>query len=137
MTTSLLQRFAFLSLLTFTFESALAVSPTPVPVSFKEVLFGPYVNFADTDIKPKPIHIVAPIYPAAFQAAGIGGFAVTEFIVDESGIPTQVQIVRTSDRTFADAALVAMKQWRFSPASKAGVAVRCREQIPLAFKPKK
>jgi periplasmic protein TonB len=109
----------------------------PVAVSYKEVLSGPYINFADADVKPKPIHFVNPIYPAEFRAAGIGGYAVTEFIVDESGRPTQVQIVHASDRAFAAAALVAMRQWRFSPGTKNGVAVRCREEIPLEFKLKK
>jgi TonB family protein len=111
--------------------------PTPTAVSFKVVLSGRYINFADADVKPKPIHLVNPIYPADFRAAGIAGWAVTEFIVDENGTPTQVQIVRASDREFADAALVAMKQWRFSPGIKNAVAVRCREQIPMEFKPKK
>lgn len=137
MTSSRLRPFVLLSLLTFSVVSARSVPPTPVMVSYREILVPPYVNFADTDTKPRPVHVVAPIYPADFQAAAIGGFAVTEFVVNESGVPTQVQIVRASDRAFADSALVAMKQWRFSPGLKNGVAVPVREQIPLAFKPKK
>jgi TonB family protein len=113
---------------------AVAAPLNPVAVSYKVTLIGPYINFADADVKPKPVHFQKAVYPPDLRAAGIEGFALTEFVVDTAGVPTQVQIVRATDRAFAVAALVAMTQWRFSAGMKNGMPVPCLEQIPIEFK---
>ena len=115
---------------------ASATQPTPVAVTYTVTLTGNYINLADADVTPKPIHFEKPVYPAAFRAAGIAGTALTEFVVDTSGTPTQVQVVHATDKAFAEAALEAVRCWRFTVGMKNGVAVRCRIQIPIVFKTK-
>jgi protein TonB len=112
-----------------------AIPPVPVPVSYKVSHSGAFISFADANVAPKPIHIEKPIYPAEFRSAQIAGYALTDFIIDTSGTPTQVQIVRASDQAFAVAALAAMELWRFSVGEKNGKPVACRVEIPIEFKP--
>ena len=110
-----------------------AVRPVPVPVAYQVTLLGRYVDVAYTDVPPKPLFMQRPAYPVAFREAGIDGLALTEFVIDTSGTPTQVQVVHASDAAFARSAIEAVKLWRFTAAIKNGVPVPCHEQIPIQF----
>jgi TonB family protein len=110
-----------------------AIRPVPVPVTYQVTLSGRYVDVGYTDVPPKPLFMQRPVYPVAFREAGIDGMALTEFVVDTSGIPTQVQVVHATDAAFARSAIEAVKLWRFTVAQKNGVPVPCHEQVPIQF----
>jgi TonB family protein len=105
----------------------------PVAVTYNVTHTGSYIIFSEADVKPRPLHMEQPIYPPEFREAGVAGEALTEFIVDTSGTPTQIQIVHAADAAFARAALQAMRHWRFSVGIKDGTAMSCLEQIPIEF----
>lgn len=52
--------------------------------------------------------------------------AELEFVVDQTGTPemSEARILRTNSPAFADAALAAVAQWHYKPASLAGAPVR-------------
>jgi periplasmic protein TonB len=111
-----------------------ATAPNPTPVANATSFAGRYINLADADVKPHPIYMHKPKYPAGFRAAGIEGLAITTFVLDESGVPTQVQFSHATDLAFGQAAVDAVCHWRFSPAMKDGWAVACLMEIPVEFK---
>jgi TonB family protein len=111
-----------------------ATPTNPIPVVNVTAFNGRYIKLADADIKPHPISMHRPTYPTEFRAAGIEGVAMTTFVLDESGVPTQVQFSRATDEAFGQAAVRAVCRWRFSPASKDGATVVCLMEMPVEFK---
>ena len=71
---------------------------------------------------------VAPIYPEAARAGGIEGRVVLEYIINEEGIPVDIQIVEANPPgVFESAAISAVSQWRYQPALKLGRPTRSPE----------
>jgi TonB family protein len=54
-------------------------------------------------------------------------------VITEKGEATDITVVKTSDARFNDAAIEAVKQWKFHPAEKSGAAVAVKVSVPLQF----
>ncbi len=63
----------------------------------------------------------------------IQGRVVLQFIVDENGMPADIKIVSLTHKGFADAAIAAAKQYKFSPAYYQGKPVKVRVKLPMSF----
>jgi len=87
------------------------------------------------DAQPKPRIQGRPTYPKEFLAKPIGGEAVVDFIVDVDGSVIEASAVRQSHELFGQAAVAAVKKWKFTPGMKGGVPVRTHMQVPLVFQP--
>jgi RNA polymerase sigma factor (sigma-70 family) len=74
-----------------------------------------------------------PIYPAELKQAGVEGEALMEFVIDRTGAVTEVKAVRSTHLEFEVAAEEALKQWKFTPGQKGGLAVNTRVQQVLKF----
>jgi protein TonB len=90
-------------------------------------------NLADLDQPPLPTVRVSPVYPYEMRRAGVSGEVLVGFIVDSTGQVRDVHAVRSSRREFADEAVRAVLQWKFSPGRRSGVPVNTRMQVPLVF----
>ena len=58
---------------------------------------------------------VQPIYPAAFQAARMPGQVVLDAIIHADGSIGDITVLRSTNDAFAQSALNAVKQWKYSP----------------------
>src|SRR6266704_1016933 len=65
---------------------------------------------------PKPIHSELPIYPELARAAHIAGHVKLWFMVDKDGGTAEAGII-SGNRVLSDAALSALKSWKFPPGS--------------------
>ena len=75
-----------------------------------------------------------PGYPLAARRMGWQGKVVIEVEVLADGSPGEVVVQQSSGReVLDDAALRAVRGWRFVPARIGGIAVTKRFQIPIAF----
>ena len=76
--------------------------------------------------KPKLIKRVAPDYPEKAKKQGIEGTVILEIIIDENGNVTDARILRSPGKHFGfnDAALKAIKQWKYEPALMDGNPVK-------------
>ncbi len=87
-----------------------------------------YANLKLLDMKP-------PDYPPRCLRMGIEGNVRVRVLVGENGRPQEVTIDRSSgDASLDQAALEAVRQWRFEPAMRRGVPVRAWVIAPLEFK---
>jgi protein TonB len=86
---------------------------------------------ATTDAKP--IATVAPAYAPSLRAADVEGEVVLAFTISEKGDVSNVQVVRSTDQKLDYAAIDAVRQWKFTPATKDGVPVSVRAVQPVAF----
>jgi periplasmic protein TonB len=64
-------------------------------------------------LPPKKIVHVAPVYPAIALAAGKPGMVILQAVISEDGTVREVKVLR-SDPLFDQAAMEAVKQWRFT-----------------------
>lgn len=73
-----------------------------------------------------------PIYPSDAQAAQIDGVVVAEITVNESGIVTDARVLK-SNPVLDEAALRAVKEWRYDPTIVEGKAVPVKMTVTVNF----
>ena len=76
---------------------------------------------------PVPVAVVTPSVGAEYN----GSVVQLEFVVDQAGKPVDLAVKSTPDDRLAAAVLDAVKQWRFKPAERDGVAVEARVALPV------
>ena len=76
-------------------------------------------------------------YPDSLFRENIGGTVMTRFVVDTVGLveANTIAVTAATHRLFADAAMVALRGARFSPAYLAGQRVRQVVALPFRFSP--
>ncbi len=98
-----------------------APSPPPRPAPAKPLPAEPPVSATHPDnakasLNIQPLRIVPPQYPPHAWREGIGGSVTVQFTVGSDGKPTQLQVLEAHPRNiFNEAALRAVRQWRFRP----------------------
>jgi protein TonB len=85
------------------------------------------------DVRPVPVRTPPPQFPSDMQRQGISGVVAVRVIIDESGSVADASVSKSSHTEFEQAALAAVKKWKFKPASKDGVAVKASVVIPINF----
>jgi TonB family protein len=86
----------------------------------------------ELDNIPTAIRTVSPQIPAKPAEEGvIGGKAVIDFVIDETGQPRMPVLVSAAHEEFANQAAGALSQWRFTPPTRRGkpVAVQVRQEF--------
>jgi TonB family protein len=76
-------------------------------------------------------------YPDSLFRENVGGTVMTRFVVDTAGLVegNTIAVTAATHRLFADAALVALRGARFTPAYRAGQRVRQVVALPFRFSP--
>ncbi len=82
---------------------------------------------------PVPVHQEQPQFPFEMRRAGIEGNALVKIRIDKNGVVREAVAVQSSNRAFEQAALEAVKQWTFKPATQDGLAVEKWATIPMVF----
>lgn len=76
---------------------------------------------------------VAPEYPSSAREANVSGTVVVLARVDETGAVVQSQVERSDSGMLDQAALDAVRAWRFVPHSDQGRAVSFWVEVPVKF----
>lgn len=118
--------------------SAPAVEPAPTPVAIAAPAapapapIAPAVTAPrfDADYLENP----APAYPSASRRLGEEGKVVLRVFVEPDGRPSAVEVRTGSGSTrLDDAALDAVRRWKFLPARRGDQAVGAWVLVPIAF----
>lgn len=72
-------------------------------------------------------------YPKAAQAAGIQGRLVLQFVVQPSGIPSDITVLQSLHPLCDSAAVQALRGTRFVPGRQNGEKVAVRMRLPVRF----
>ena len=94
---------------------------------------GPYRPGAGID-PPSLEREVKALYTDEARRQGIEGDVVLEIVVRRDGSVGDVRVRRSLDRGLDQRAIDAVRQWRFSPAHRHGVAVDVIVEVAVAFK---
>lgn len=94
---------------------------------------GKIFDLKDLDRAPEPLVKIAPAVPPGLRQSGTHVEMSVLFVVDPNGVVRNPEILRSSDRRFEDAALIAISKWKFRPGLKGGRRVNVRMIQPLIF----
>lgn len=82
----------------------------------------------------KRVRMVSPVYPDAARKRGIEGWVELAFTVQTNGTVDSVEVRNASPaEVFDDAAMRAVRQWRFEPVVRNGERVEQRAMVRLKF----
>lgn len=84
---------------------------------------------------PKVLERVEPKYPAEARAANIGGMVVLETRINEDGSLGEIRVLRPLGYGLDEAAIEAVKQWKFQPAREGGRPLSVVYTVTLNFRP--
>ncbi len=94
------------------------VAPAPIPPNVDEL--------------PKPITRVAPSYPEEARNARVDGKVILQALVGEDGRVLDTRVVK-SIPLLDEAAMAAVRQWRFEPGKSKGKPVEMWIDVPVQF----
>jgi len=89
----------------------------------------------DGNRKAKLIYKVEPEYPDDARARKIEGSVQLGLTIDHDGVPQNIQIKRSLDPSLDQAAVDAIRKWRFEPAMKNGQPVSMWVVVEIYFEP--
>ena len=92
---------------------------------------GP-VRVADLPVTPRKIGDIRPVYPEIARAAHVEGTVILEAVLDTSGRVTQLRVIQSSPM-LDQAALDAVRQWRYTPSLYGGHPVSVLMTITVRF----
>jgi TonB family protein len=96
---------------------------------------APKPSAEDEIVQPRRISHVAPEYPASEKASRVQGLVVVAMRIDTEGRVREARIERSLGAAFDEAALAAVRQWRFEPARRAGHPIEVDFRVTINFVP--
>jgi protein TonB len=91
-------------------------------------------EIGDLTRAPRPVRQAQPAYPPDMRTAKIEGDVWIEFVVNPDGTTRNIEILRSSNMAFENAARRAIRNWTFEPGEKDGQAVHTRVRIRMPFR---
>lgn len=82
---------------------------------------------------PKPLHTPDPDYPQNAREKRLPGTSHVRMVLSQDGFPEIVKLDKDLDRDFDIAAVMALSQWSFQPAMRAGVPVSVLIDVEFRF----
>lgn len=108
--------------------------PPPREPIHNEVKFsGEYFEVLQAKPPPTLVRPVQPVYPAELRRANYDGEVWLQYIVEKDGSTGEVQVERANHPGFANAAVAAIRQWKFRPGMVDGKPARIRVKQVLTF----
>jgi TonB family protein len=83
---------------------------------------------------PAAVARVEPKYPDSYRMARIGGIVVLEVAISATGAIEDVRVLKSLAPDFDQAAIEAVRQWKFTPATREGQAVPVLFNLTINFK---
>jgi TonB family protein len=106
----------------------LGAPPTPERGAPQRVRVGGNVQ------KAKLAHHVSPRYPLDARSQGIEGTVLMEAVISKGGVPLNLTIRNTLvDQRLVQAALEAVRQWRYKPTELNGQPIEVATTVTVAF----
>lgn len=116
----------------------IALQPSPsVKTEAKTTAAAPAAGAKATRVKaaPDPKFCKKPAFPRRAAERGLKGTVLLRIDLDEFGVPIHVLVSKSSGHEILDdAALAAVRRWRFLPARDDGRAVASTVLLPIEFK---
>jgi TonB family protein len=90
-------------------------------------------EIAGTVLRSKLIKSVPPVYPYTALRNRVQNAVILEITVDEVGNVEEIKVVEGSP-LFIDAAVAAVKQWKYTPTLLDGIPIKIKGKVTVGFK---
>jgi protein TonB len=107
--------------------------PEPPPPPPPPAASRPPIRIGGQIQAPTLIHRVEPSYPPTAVDAHLQGIVILEAIVDRDGTVAEVKVLRSANGLLDREALIAVRQWRYSPLVLNGQRERFVLTVTLSF----
>ncbi|MDE2921431.1 MAG: energy transducer TonB [Acidobacteriota bacterium] len=84
--------------------------------------------------RPVKAHDVAPQYPDLAREARIQGVVILKTLIDDEGNVADIEVLKSLPMGLSEAAVDAVKQWKFRPAMVDGTAVPANHHVTVNFR---
>lgn len=92
-------------------------------------------GMGDVDERPVRTRKVEPLYPLSARRFGLTGWVRLEYVVTREGSVRDIQVIAShGGRRFEEAAVTAVRQWVYRPATLKGESVTVRGTVRITFK---
>jgi len=108
------------------------------PFEYRERLLDKFIAkkaAGRLDGPPEPFVCPAPQYPRTLEKKKVHGRAVVSIRIRKTGAVLDPTLVEATDPAFGEAAIEALRVWRFIPAIKDGRPIEITAKMPLEFDP--
>jgi protein TonB len=85
-------------------------------------------------VPPETVHAPRPRYPEAAHRIGRNGLVVLQAVIDREGRVREVKVLRGAPLGMTEAAVDAVRGWRFRPATRDGEPVAVYYQLTVRFR---
>lgn len=102
--------------------------PVQLPSSEKRVF-----QLTAVDEMPKPISQKPPVYPFSSRLRDQEARVLVRFVINTEGAVEDIEVRERSSRECAEAAVKAVKAWKYTPAKRQGKAVPVEVNQPIIF----
>lgn len=117
-------------------REARSVRPVPQPPDTSLQGTGRWLPLGEGIVRPEISKRVNPLYPEEYRRAGVEGIVVLEAAVSETGDVENVAIIKSLAPGLDVAAMNAVRQWLFKPATKDGQPVPVLFSVTINFRVK-
>lgn len=83
---------------------------------------------------PTLVERAEPIYPDALRKDRVGGKVVLKAVICSDGVPRALEVVSAKHEGFREAAIDAVRRWRYEPARRDGEPVAVRFAVQVSFR---
>jgi periplasmic protein TonB len=90
-------------------------------------------SLAELDQRPRVIFQRTPTYPPELRRSKRRGTVHVVFTVDTRGRVSNPKVDKSTDPAFDQAAIEAVKQWKFEPGTRNGEKVQFKLRVPITF----
>jgi protein TonB len=97
-------------------------------------LHGPILSFSALSQWPAVLYKVKPDYSEAARKAKCEGIVVLKLVIDETGLPRDIRVVRGLGLGLDEKAVEAVYRWRFRPGYRGSEAVAVAANVEFDFK---
>ncbi len=104
------------------------IGPPPPPEDEGPIRVGGQLK------EPRKIKYVDPVYPEIARRARVAGSVILEVVVDKEGNPKSIKVLRGLSMGLTEAAVEAVKQWRWEPSTLNGKPVEVIVVLTVNFK---
>jgi TonB family protein len=117
--------------------TAMAQDSAPIPLSGKE--HAPICRGKDSDAPgcitaPHVTYSPDPKYPKRERKARHTGAVILALVVGTDGIPRDITVSSPLSPEFDEAAIDAVKKWKFSPATRDGKPIATQVKVEVNFR---
>ncbi|MGC8915730.1 MAG: energy transducer TonB [Thermoanaerobaculum sp.] len=104
------------------------IGPPPAPEDEGPIRVGGQIQM------PRKIKDVQPVYTEVARRARIEGVVILEIIIDKQGNVKDVKVLRALPMGLTEAAVEAVKQWKYEPSKLNGKPIEIQGTVTVTFR---